>query len=317
MADLQRAREDISIQVTSAYLETLYQKEMVDVQQHQLQLSQAQLFRIQKLYENGKQSEADVAQARSVVANDQLSLTQQQNQLQLTLLELSQLLELPSPEGFDVEQPEPQAQWLRKLEADDVEAIYAQALELRPQLQAERLRLESSERNVKIAQSGHYPTLSLNGGLGSSYFKTNGFDADPFGRQLSNDFNRYIGLSLSIPIFNRYQTRNQVRLARLQVESQQLTLENTQKALYKEIQQAYYNYEAAYRQLESSGVAAEAAEASFLLMQKKFENGKANSTEYEEAKTRLLKAQADHLQAKYTAIFRKKILLFYRGESLY
>ena len=190
-------------------------------------------------------------------------------------------------------------------------------LDRRPQIQAERLRLESAERNVKIARSGHYPTLNLSGGLGTSYYKTNGFEAESFRRQFENNFNKYIGLSLNIPIFNRFQTRNQVRQAQLQVQNQQLALENTQKTLYKEVQQAYYNAQAAQKQYEASGIAEEAAQTSFQLMQKKFENGKANSTEFEEAKTRLLKAQADHLQAKYTALFRLRILRFYRGEPLY
>ena len=315
MADLERARENIALQVTSSYLEVLYQKELVAVQQQQVELSKTQLDRIDRLFRNGKQSEADVAQARSVVANDELSLTQQQNQLQLALLDLSQLLELPSPEGFDIEAPSDSPEWGKISNPDlwDTPAF----LDRRPQIQAERLRLESAERNVKIARSGHYPTLNLSGGLGTSYYKTNGFEAESFRRQFENNFNKYIGLSLNIPIFNRFQTRNQVRQAQLQVQNQQLTLENTQKTLYKEVQQAYYNAQAAQKQYEASGIAEEAAQTSFQLMQKKFENGKANSTEFEEAKTRLLKAQADHLQAKYTALFRLRILRFYRGEPLY
>ena len=316
LADLQRARENIALQITGSYLDVLYQKELVGVQERQVKLSQVQLDRIEKLFHNGKQSEADVAQARSVVANDQLQLTQQQNQLRLALLELSQLLELPTPEGFDID--EPSEAHLSTLDTQlSTEDIYAIAVGERPQIQAERLRLQSAERNVKIAQSGHYPTLSLSGGLSTGYYKTNGFEAEPFHRQMKNNFNKYIGLNLSIPIFNRFQTRNQVRQARLQVANQQLTLENTQKTLYKEIQQAWYNAQNAQRQMESSSVAEEAAEASFLLMQKKFENGKANSTEFEEAKTRYMRAQADHLQAKYTALFRQKILRFYAGEPLY
>ena len=108
-----------------------------------------------------------------------------------------------------------------------------------------------------------------------------------------------------------------MRQAQIQVESQQLALENTRKELYKEIQQAYYNAKAAQRQYTSSQTAKEASEAALKLAQKKFENGKSTSTEYEEARTRFLKAQADLLQAKYTCLFRAKILGFYRGESLY
>ena len=256
-----------------------------------------------------------MAEAQSAVANDELTLTQATNSYDLTLLTLSQLLELDTPQGFAVEKPAEASSALAALN----QAPSADGLEYstRPSIIAQQYRLKSAERNIRIAKAGYYPSLNFSAGLGSSYYKTSGFQADPFGTQMKNNFNQYLSFSLSIPIFNRFTTRNAVRQARVAVENQRLALENTRKALYKEMQQAYYNAVAAQKQYQSSQTACDAASASFNLMQKKYENGKANSTEFEEQKTRYMKAQADHLQAKYTYIFRQKILNYYRGEPLY
>ena len=315
LADLEKAREDISLQVTSQYLECLYQKELMEVAERQCELSKNQLHRIKLLFDNGKKSEADLAEAQSAVANDELTLTQATNSYDLTLLTLSQLLELDTPQGFAVEKPAEASSALAALK----QAPSADGLEYstRPSIIAQQYRLKSAERNIRIAKAGYYPSLNFSAGLGSSYYKTSGFQADPFGTQMKNNFNQYLSFSLSIPIFNRFTTRNAVRQARVAVENQRLALENTRKALYKEMQQAYYNAVAAQKQYQSSQTACDAASASFNLMQKKYENGKANSTEFEEQKTRYMKAQADHLQAKYTYIFRQKILNYYRGEPLY
>ena len=283
--------------------------------ERQCELSKNQLRRIKLLFDNGKKSEADLAEAQSAVANDELTLTQATNSYDLTLLTLSQLLELDTPQGFSLEKPAEASSALTALN----QAPSADGLEYstRPSIIAQQYRLKSAERNIRIAKAGYYPSLNFSAGLGSSYYKTSGFQADPFGTQMKNNFNQYLSFSLSIPIFNRFTTRNAVRQARVAVENQRLALENTRKALYKEMQQAYYNAVAAQKQYQSSQTACDAASASFNLMQKKYENGKANSTEFEEQKTRYMKAQADHLQAKYTYIFRQKILNYYRGEPLY
>ena len=315
LADLDKAREDISLQITSQYLECLYQKELMEVAERQCELSKNQLRRIQLLCDNGKKSEADLAEARSSVANDELTLTQANNNYDLAILTLSQLLELETPEGFSVEKPAEASAALHALNTIPSSDGFEYAT--RPSIIAEQYRLESAKKNINIAKAGYYPTLSFNASLGSNSYKTSGFYSDSFGKQLKNNFSQYIGLNLSIPIFNRFNTRNSVRQARIAAENQRLSLENVRKQLYKEMQQAYYNAIAAHKQYQSSQTASEAASASFNLMQKKYENGKANSTEFEEQKTRFMKAQADLLQAKYTYIFRQKILNFYRGEPLY
>ena len=130
---------------------------------------------------------------------------------------------------------------------------------------------------------------------------------------MGDNFSKYIGLSLSVPIFNRLSTRNRVRTARLQRESYALQLDNAKKTLYKEIQQAWYNATASESKYTSSCAATEASQASFQLMNEKYINGKATAVEYNEAKQNLMKAQSDELQAKYDYLFRTKILDFYQG----
>lgn len=314
LQDFEYARESVMLGVASSFLEAVCQKDMVEVAERQVELSQAQVRRMELLYQNDKVSEADVSQIRSTLANDELSLTQRRNSYMLALLDLSQLLELESPDGFDVARPIKDSVVMADLPLPDM--VYNEALTIKPQIQAEQIRLQSAQKSVLIAKSAFYPSLYLNAGLGSSYYKTSGYEAMSFGRQMRDNFNQYIGASLSVPIFNRFATRNSVRSARLQVHAQQMRLDQTKKSLYKEIQQAYYNAVAAGRQCESSDAALASASVAFDLMQRKYENGKATATDYQDAKTKYMQAESQQIQSRYTYLFRRKILEFYRGKDL-
>ena len=314
LQDYEYARENVMLGVTTSYLEAVYQKDLVAVSERQVDLSREQVRRMELLYQNDKASEADLSQIRSTLANDELSLTQQRNSYMLALLELSQLLELETPDGFDVARPIVDSVGAADLPSPDL--VYGEALGVKPQIQAEQLRLHSAEKSVLIAKSAWYPSLYFNAGLGSSYYKTSGFETTAFGRQLRDNFNQYFGATLSVPIFNRFATRNNVRSARLQVHAQQIKLEQTKKSLYKEIQQAYYNAVAASRQCESSDAALSSASVAFELMQRKYENGKATLADYQDAKTKYMRAESQQIQSRYTYLFRRKILDFYRGKEL-
>jgi outer membrane protein len=180
-------------------------------------------------------------------------------------------------------------------------------------VQAAQYRLEGSKHSIRIAQSGYYPGINLNGSLGTNYYSTIN---RTFRQQLGDNFSKYIGLSLSIPIFNRFSVRNRVRTARLQQENYALQLDDVKKTLYKEIQQAWYNALAAESKYNGSVTAAQAGTESFQLMSEKYNNGKATAVEYNEAKQNLMRVQSDELQAKYEYLFRTKILDFYKGEEI-
>ena len=309
-ADLAKAQEDIAINVASAYLQVLFNQELQQVAESQVELSLQQQARITRLADMGKASMAEVAEAKARVAQDQMTAVQARNNYELALLDLSQLIELESPEGFLLESPDVSFA-LQQLTPPD--EIYQTALAQKPAIQAAEYRLEGSKHSIRIAQSAYYPQLNLNGSLGTNYYSTIN---RTFRQQMGDNFSKYIGLSLSIPIFNRFSTRNRVRSARLQRDNYELQLTETKKTLYKEIQQAWYNAVAAESKYSSSHTAAEAGAESFRLMSEKYENGKANAVEYNEAKQNLMRAQSDELQAKYEYLFRSKILDFYKGESI-
>ena len=311
--DLAKAKEDISIQVASYFLQVLFNEELVKIARNQVALSQEQLDRKVAFFKNGKASEAEVLEAKSRLAQDQLSLVQAENNHQLALLDLSQLLELPSPENFRISVPDIDG-FTANLSMP--EEIYAQAMMNKPAIKAAQYRLQGAEKSIKIAQSSYYPQLSFGAGIGTNYYHLSGIENAPFSTQWDQNMNKYLQFSLSIPIFNRFQTRNRVKSARIQHTALSWQLEESKKALYKEIQQAYYNALAAESKYKSSQSASESAEASFRLMSEKYANGKASATEYNEMRTAWMKALSDGVQAKYEFVYRSKILDFYKGVPL-
>ena len=315
--DLEKAKNDIQMQVAQAYVQILYDMEIADVAHRQIAIDSQQVARLEALVSNGKASQAELSQQQSTLAQAYLTATQADNNRQLAILALTQLLELETPEGFSIVKPDISGlSGLSGVSGVSPDAIYAEALILKPEVQAEQLRLTASERNIDIAKSAFYPTLNLSAGLQTNYYKTNGIPADKFTTQMKNNFSQYIGLNLNIPIFNRFQTRNNVRSARIDRENQQLQLDNVKKSLYKEIQQVYYNAVAANSKYHSSEAAAHSSKDAFTLMQAKYENGKATITEFNEAKNNYLKAESDLVQARYESLYQCALLDFYRGRPL-
>ena len=319
-ADLEKAKNDIRMQVAQAYVQILYDMELADVAHRQIAIDSAQVARLQAFVNNGKASEAELSQQKATLANSTLTAIQADNNTRLALLTLTQLLELSSPEGFNIVRPDI-SDYEELSENSDYssltpDAIYAEALGIKPEIAAQMLRLKGTEHSIKIAQAGNYPTLSLSGGLGTNYYTTSGFKADGFGTQLKNNFSQYIGLNLNVPIFNRFQTRNSIRTARINQENQQLTLENTKKTLYQDIQKVYYNALNAQAKEKASQQAVATANDAFHLTQAKYENGKATITEFNESKNNYLKAESDLVQARYENIYQKALIAFYRGKDL-
>ena len=316
-ADLEKAKNDIQTQVAKAYVQILYDMEIADVARRQVAIDSMQVVRLQALVDNGKASGAELSQQQASLASSRLTATQAENTQRLAVLTLTQLLELPTPDGFSVVRPVLNEELKMKNQGcPSPDAIYAEALGVKPEILAQQLRLRATDHSIKIAQAGYMPTLSLSGGLGSNYYTTSGFNADGFGTQLKNNFSQYIGLNLSIPIFNRFQTRNSVRNARIEQQNQQLALDKTKKTLYNEIQQVYYNTLNAQEKEKSSAEAVRSSNDAFQLMQAKYENGKATITEFNEAKNTYLRAESDYVQARYELLYQQALIQFYRGRSL-
>lgn len=311
--DLNKAKEDISVQVASAFTQILYNQELAKVARNQVALSQEQLKMKQAYFENGKASEAEVYEAKARVAQDEMSAVQAENNYKISLLDLSQMLELSSPENFNIKVPEIKDDF-REISMPD--AIYNEIVMNKPVIKAAQYRVDGADRSIKIAKSSYYPQLSFSAGINTNYYATNGMENKSFSTQFDKNVSKSFSFNLSVPIFNRFSVRNRVRTAKVQKMASEWRLDQAKKDLYKEIQQAYYQAVAAESKYKSSNIALDAAEVSFKLMNEKYINGKANATQYNEARTNMLKALSDKIQAKYEYLFRTKVLDFYKGVPL-
>lgn len=314
--DLEKAKNDIRMQVAQAYVQILYNMEIADVACRQLAIDSAQVKRLEAFVENGKASQAQLSQQQATLAQAQLTATQADNNLQLSVLALTQLLELPSPEGFSIVRPDNTSLLVLHSSLPSPDAVYQEALTIKPEVRAEQLRLSAADKSISIAKAALYPKLYFNAGLQTNYYKTNGMQAESFASQMKNNFAQYLGVSLNVPIFNRFATRNNVRSARIDRENRQLQFDLVRKTLYKDIQQVYYNAVAAGSKYESSQQAQQSSQDAFKLTQAKYENGKASITEFNEAKNNYLKTESDLVQARYEYLYQTALLDFYRGRDL-
>ncbi len=313
-ADLEKARDDIRVAVAQAYVQILYNEELLKVASQQTAHDEQLLEQVEARYLAGKASEAEISAQRATLAQSRLSETQASNSLILSKLDLTQLLELPSPDGFGVVAPDVSELELQLLMTP--EEIYARAVEVRPAVQSALIQLESAGVNIDRAKGGYLPTLSLSGGIGTNYYNTSKMNSPSFSEQLRNNFSQYVGLSMNIPVFSRFSTRNSVRIAKINRVNMQLQLENVKKNLYKEIQQAYYNAVASQTKYVSSEESAESAARHYELTEQKYLNGKASITDYNDAKNSYLQAESEHLKARYECLFQTRLLDFYKGEGI-
>lgn len=300
------AKDDVTLNVISQYLQALYASEMLKVARINLHISQDELARRRQLLEAGKIPELDIYSAEAQVKQDELSVTGAESDSITAMLDLAQLLNLPSAEGFFIKPLDDTNPLI--LNPDDV---YANADANNHSIRAGRLNKEAAAKNVDVVKSGYIPRLSLSAGLGTNYYKTSGFSNESFGAQMRHNFSKSIGLSLSVPVFDAFSTRNSVRRARLQEESARLELEDSQNRLYKSITQAYTQAVRAAKQKEASAKAVESTKAAFDAMQVKYDNGKANATEFEKAKSDYISSLLQETQARYELVLRARILEFY------
>ena len=307
LEQLESAKDDITLNVIAQYLQVLYCTEIHNVAVEQLRLSNIELQRRRELLEAGKIAELDLTQAESQVAQDELSVVTALNDRNIALLDLAQLLELPSSESFEVAEL-PDSPTAPIPCASDV---YDAAMNINHAIAASRLGVESAAKAVSVAKSGYLPSLSFTAGVGSSYYKVSGFDNEGFGPQMRHNLSKSLGFSLNIPIFDAFSTRNSVRRAQVQQLSARLQLKDTENRLYKAIAQAHAQATAAEKRMEAAAVATRSTQTALDAMREKYNYGKANATEFEQARTEYLRAVSTAVQAKYESLLRRRILSFY------
>jgi outer membrane protein len=343
-------KDEIAITVAMEYLQTLYYMEFVSIAESQLDITRQQVERTKKLVDAGTLAKGDLLTIEAQFASEELSLVEARNNLNLSYLTLTQLLELQSVKGFEIEKPE--IGLLDQPEIYTPEQIYSVALGNRPEIKSAEAKVESSRYDLNIAKGTLYPVLSLDGSIGSGYSGANevgsdpfyeekefgywytedplnpvkqvyittsgyqSYKAKPFGDQLEDNLNETMSLNLRIPIFNGWQSRSSVAQAKIGIEDANLDLQLQKNNLLKIIQQAYNDALAASNKFKASEKKVQATEESFKYAEQKFNVGLINSVEYNDAKKEFNVALSEQIQSKYDFVFRTTVLDFYMGKPL-
>jgi outer membrane protein len=317
--DLKNISDNVALNVALVYLQVLLNKELATANENQLNTTLQQIEKTRKQVDAGSIAKGNLLQIEAQAAQEELSLITTQNQVETSVLTLTQLLEIKTPSGFEIVAPEINVD-PNSIVSGNIDEIYQIAVGGRPEVKSSELNLTASQYNLKVAKGGRSPKLSLVYSLNSGYTYISNLPEpltnDPFKDQIKNNRNSGVGLSLNIPILNGWQVNKNIANSKLNVENSQFALEGTKKQLYKNIQQAYTDAVAALKKLNVSIKAIASSEESFRYTEQKFNLGMVTSVDYNASKTQLLKAQSDMAQAKYEFIFKTKVLDFYKGLPL-
>lgn len=307
---VKEAQNNITLSVLEAYLQVLYQYENIAVAKNTVLSSEEQLTQAQQKYENGAIAKIDLIEIETQHANNQYNVVLAKNQYETQLLTLKQLLELPLGTEFGVE-------IIRKEEVSapiaNKEEVYRQALELLPTAKIYDKQKELAQKDIQIAKAGYLPSLSLSGGVNTGYSDR---DVEKYAAQLKNNFGQTIGLSLNIPIFARFQNKNNVALAQLSVSQAELDRKQAEKELYTKIETAWHNATTRQAQEEASKKARDNAKLAYELAQKKHQFGNLTNTELLVSMNTYLNAEQTYLQNKYMVLLYQQLLNFYQGKEI-
>lgn len=314
--DSEKMENDIALSLTAAYLNILFNHEMLLVAQSQADITKQQISRTKELVDAGTLPQGDLLEIQAQGMTEEVNVIKADNNLSLSYLDLLQMLDLPANEEFEIEQPNIEISG--DIDIYPSEQVYANAVTFMPEIKSAELNVLSAQRGVKIAKGAIYPSVSISGGIGSNYYNLMPVSTAfaTFGKQLQDNLNEYITLSLSVPIFNSYQTTTRVRKAKIQSLNSKFNLDLAKNSLRKNIEQKYFDAIAAYKTYNANKASVKSLEEAFKYTEEKFNLGMVNSLDYNQAKSKLTQAQSELLRAKYDYIFKTKILDFYMGIPL-
>ena len=304
---VEKARNDIELSVTEAFLEVLYAKESLQADSAVLESSSAQLEQALARYEAGAASQSEYAQVAAQYETDRYNYVVSEANVDTRLLELKQLLELGLDEVLDVEVPDTGSMGLLQ-ELPSVGAVYEAALASMPEIKASEFQIQASEYAEKVARAEMIPSLSFNASVGTGYYTSAQF---AFLNQLGSNLNENINVGISIPIYQRRQAKSSVETAKINTRQAQLDLQSTQKELLKEVEQAWQDARSAQSRYVAASRNHEASRLSYDLALKEYEVGNNTFVDVLAEKTTYLAAVEEMLKAKYQTLLALRLLRFY------
>ena len=248
-ANKELIKNNLLINVAGAYFQILLNKEIYNIALEQIQLTKEQEACTKILIDNGKAAESQLYDVRAQLADDELTATEARNSLRLSFLDLVQLMELDEYDEFDIDSIDGDIAIADTLSPIN---IYQSALTCMPQIRQAYYALQSKTKGIKVAKSGFYPTISFVAGMSTNYYNNNSALYENFRKQFNNNMQKSLCLTVSIPLFDRFSTRNKVRSARIEENNARLSLDNEKKQLYKDIEQAYTDVISAYEKYRST-----------------------------------------------------------------
>ena len=304
-------KNNIVLLLLETYLQTLYSKESIAIAENNLNVSEQEVLRAKSRLDAGSIALTDYTEAQSQAATNKYNVITTKNNYQQNIITLKQLLELSPKDEIEIEALDKNAE-LVYFEPNKNE-VYENAIGFLPELQVSNLSVDANKKELDIAKGGYLPSLSLTGSIGSGYTSIN--DAT-FSDQFNVNFNQRVGLSLSIPIFNRNQTKANVQKATINIEKSELQKQTTEKEVYKKVETAYQNAVATQEQVIASEASKTAAEQSYKLALKKYELGDLSTTDLVISQNTYTNSQQNYLQAKYLSILYHQLLEFYQGNDI-
>lgn len=341
--NIKQQKNDVSLNVATAYINVIYCSELLGIAKNQFDITKQQLERTEKLADAGTLAKSSVYDVKAQLATEEVNVTSADNNFQIAMLTLRQLMNLDSINNFTISKPDVDVQ-SQSLLATSPQNIYETALKNQPSIKSAEYNLLTAEKTLLAAKGRVSPTISLNGSIGTGYSglakdvvgynnvtDTLGyigttpftylrqdpiFKDTPFSDQFKNNVNKSIGVTLTVPLYNGLQTVTAVKNAKLNAIYAKLGQDLAEQNLYKTIAQAFANARAALNKYAASKSSVEASEMSFTYAQQKFNLGAISAFDFNTAKTRLVNAQSNLLQAKFDYLFKLKVLDFYQGKPL-
>jgi outer membrane protein len=295
------------------YYQIWYAKGVEDAAKMQLDLSEKQLFRIRKMVETGREAVSKEYEIESQVSTDRLSFTIAQNTTSQAITSMKQLLQLEPGSEFDILLPELDQIMIPDNQFDP-DSVYDVAAQVLPRLKAIDYELKSYEKQLKASRGYLSPYLVASGSIYTGYYNilNNGsLEQAPFREQIKNNNAQQISLSLRIPIFNRYSTSKNIKLAKIKANDTRLKLMQEKNNLYTDVENACLNFNRGKDEYYSAAANLEFNEKSFYAVEKKFESGLVDVTDYSAAATKLYKAETEALRTKLQLMIRDILIQFY------
>jgi outer membrane protein len=316
---LEATRNDITLNVINLFIDVVFNREQVKIAENQLKTTTEQLARTKKLVEAGSLPLSDQFDLQSQNATNELNLINAKNGLRSAKLSLAQAMQVPFTESFDVIEPEYEVNQAA-MTGETPAQIFEVAVKLMPQIKAANADVKSAEYGVKIAKGAFYPSLDAGISAFSNYvdqaFIPGSTEIIPFRTQVDNNFSQSGTLNLSIPIFTRFGNKANLQRARVQQQLAEVSELEAKNRLRQDIETAYNSAFSAEQSYQASLIRVKSLEETFRIAQQRFDLGAINSVDFQVAQNNLFNAQADLINAKYTYIFRIKVLDFYLGNPI-